>query len=882
MNRASKLAAFLLLVPALVTACGGNDGGGSTDAGPTGDVTAPTVVATTPADGATDVALDATVSVTFSEAIDCATMDERAFLIAAGGQLTGAITCQGATAVFTPDAPLAVDTTYGAQITTGLKDVAGNALEAPYAWSFTTRPDQVAPTVVSTDPADGATGVALDAAVSITFDEALDPDTVAAGAFTLSDGTTAVPGALAYDDATFTVTFTPDADFAFDTTYTATVTSALTDAAGNALGASHTWSFTTAADTAAPAIVALSPEDGATDVSLNATVSATFDEAIDCAGATLEVQDAAGAVAGTLACADAGITFTPDAELTPFSEYTAQVTAADAYGNETSGSWSFTTGNTGDTVAPEVIATSPAADATDVLIDTIVTVTFSEDIDPASLTAASFNLYSVSASSTVAGATTYDAATHTATFTPDADLAPMAQYTIRVTAAVKDRAGNGLAGPGLTFSFTTGNEPIPPQVSSVTPADGAHGVLLPTVTVTFDESMDGATIDTTTFTVFDGASFLPGTVSYDDATHTATFHGNAPFDAAALEATVSGTVTDAAGNAMGADYTWSFSSRWPPESVPGTNTPALALDAQGHAYVGCAGRFSSNASGTWAETVVSQTPGRTCTTHSLAVDAQGRVHMLNMLSGALSYDRWQNGTLQITEEIDSVGLSSYPYDNLERPSLALASDGTPRAAWIVNLQDFTSDAFPYYGVRDSGGWTIGSVLGSLSGSDSGRMAFALAADDTPYVAYNLMAFDYSLSVGPAGSWSRSTITPNGGPIDMAVTNGTVRILQASSGELILNERAGSTWQATTLNDPGETLTGLAMKVENGGTVHILVRADSDLYYLTNAYASLTGGWDRFLVAHLTLPATTQGSLVLGANHRPHFAWSDGGQLYYAH
>src|SRR5207247_11273995 len=58
-------------------------------------------------------------------------------------------------ATFTPAATLAPLTTYTATISTGTRDLAGNALTADVSWSFTTGviPDTTAPTVSATVPA---------------------------------------------------------------------------------------------------------------------------------------------------------------------------------------------------------------------------------------------------------------------------------------------------------------------------------------------------------------------------------------------------------------------------------------------------------------------------------------------------------------------------------------------------------------------------------------------------------------------------------------------------------------------------------------------------------------------------------------------------------
>jgi len=102
------------------------------------DTTPPTVAATSPAAGATSVAIGSPVSVTFSEAVNCGTVTGASLSLSGASGVAGTVSCSGSSAVFTPSASLAYGTTYTAQLTTAVKDVAGNALAAARTWTFTT------------------------------------------------------------------------------------------------------------------------------------------------------------------------------------------------------------------------------------------------------------------------------------------------------------------------------------------------------------------------------------------------------------------------------------------------------------------------------------------------------------------------------------------------------------------------------------------------------------------------------------------------------------------------------------------------------------------------------------------------------------------------
>jgi len=109
--------------------------------------------------------------------------------------------------------------------------------------SFTV--DTIAPSVVSTSPANGASNVAVDTTVTVTFSEAMKASTITTGSFTLVADSTSVSGSVSYNSGTYTATFTPSADLPEDTTCTATLSTAITDAAGNPLASAYSWSFDT-------------------------------------------------------------------------------------------------------------------------------------------------------------------------------------------------------------------------------------------------------------------------------------------------------------------------------------------------------------------------------------------------------------------------------------------------------------------------------------------------------------------------------------------------------------------------------------------------------------------------------------------------------------
>src|SRR5579864_1366534 len=248
---------------------------------------APSVISTVPTSGATAVPVNTLVSATCSEAMNPATINGTTFTVTGPGAtpIAGTVTYAGTTATFTPSAILANSTVFTATITTGAKDPAGASLAANFVWTFTTA---AAPTVVSTVPVTGATGVAVNTTISATFSEAMNAATINGTTFTVTGpGATPVAGTVSY--AGTTATFTPTAVLANSTVFTATITTGAKDPAGVPLAANFVWTFTTAAP---PMVVSTVPASGATAVAVNPLVSATCSEAMNAAtinGTTFKV-----------------------------------------------------------------------------------------------------------------------------------------------------------------------------------------------------------------------------------------------------------------------------------------------------------------------------------------------------------------------------------------------------------------------------------------------------------------------------------------------------------------------------------------------------------------------------------------------------------------
>jgi hypothetical protein len=291
------------------------------------DVTKPTVTLTDPLNNATGVLINKLITVTFSKPMDATTVTSLTYSLKQGTtNVAGAVTYTGSTATFTPAANLAYSKVYTATVTTGAMDLAGNALAVNYTFSFTTldAPDITLPMVYSTDPLNNATGIVAGKVVALSFSKAMNASTINITTFTLKQGTTLVPGTVAYTG--LTGTFTPTSSLLANTFYTATITIGAKDLAGNALAANTVWSFTTGG---AATVTSTDPANLAIGVLLNKVVQATFGTAMDqstLTATTFTLKQGTTPVAGAVTYIGSTASFTPTANLLPTTSYTATIT----------------------------------------------------------------------------------------------------------------------------------------------------------------------------------------------------------------------------------------------------------------------------------------------------------------------------------------------------------------------------------------------------------------------------------------------------------------------------------------------------------------------------------------------------------------------------
>lgn len=254
-------------------------------------------------------------------------------------------------------------------------------------------------------------------------------------------------------------------------------------------------------------------------------------------------------------------------------------------------------------------------------------------------------------------------------------------------------AGEGASGGGAP-------DVTPPTIASTSPEADATGVdPATTVDVTFSEAMDATTIDETTFSVVDAAGEpVPGTVTYDDQSLTATFTPDDEFAlVAGYDAALGPSIADRAGNALAAEFRWSFAVRdgvWEMPSLIETEAgpasfPDVAVDDAGNA-VAVWTQFDGTRTSVWFNRYVPLAGWGTALrigdnsgnadAAKIAVDADGNAIAVWLQHDGTRLNVWAN-TYVAGGEWEGPVIIDSSTQNAETPRLAMNADGQAVVVW---------------------------------------------------------------------------------------------------------------------------------------------------------------------------------------------------------
>lgn len=353
-----------------------------------------------------------------------------------------------------------------------------------------------------------------------------------------------------------------------------------------------------------------------------------------------------------------------------------------------------------DLVPPTVTEHSPVSLATNVPIGAAVSVTFSEEIRPTSVTAASFTVQA--GATTLAGRLVVSGAM--ASFVPDARLSPATMYTVTIGTGVTDLAGNPLQ-QAVTWTFQTGiGGWTPPQLLET---DLVHSA--------------------STLRVASNRAGAAAATWYLDTTYFARYSAG----------------------------TWSAAA-----PVPGLLAPdALTIDGQGRITAIAAGNTllaSRYEGGSWSVTPtrIDSNAGMLPNGVSADVDASGTVVAVWLQTDGASpvTSVWANRYTVAAGWGSAVQLETSTA-SASRPAVAMLTDGTAVATWVQ------SDTLYVARMAAGGQWQAAAGLGAATFSrptvTAGPSGSAIALWRN---GMNVNASRFS------GAWSQAAIIPGGGTV----------------------------------------------------------------------------------------------------------------------
>ncbi|MEZ7893140.1 MAG: Ig-like domain-containing protein [Candidatus Wallbacteria bacterium] len=447
------------------------------------------------------------------------------------------------------------------------------------------------PFAVKTTPADGEANAPINTQIKIMFSKPMDYLTINKSSFMVMDEVgSSVDGNVTYDAASYVATFTPAAALSKNSTFSVFVPAYLVkDAEGYQLDKNLSVSFKTEGDTEntakiyesrkSPKVVRTSPDVNAADVALDSYIMADFTMPLSqqkIADSTIVVNDGIKDISGKTVYVekDNQLMFIPDKNLETGKVYRVNITARDiesidGFKLPQNYSWSFSTRKPRDEAPPEVVSVSPINGSYDVSEQARIAASFSEEIEPTTL-----NKYTVTLSENnqdVNGKIIYDRRTLKAAFVPYEKLKLGQKYTMIISTAVKDMAGNPMKEP-VQWSFFT-KKPIvveKPKIVKTFPASDEKNIKIDTkIFIYFNKSMNESTCNVFNVKLSAGDKVIPVSTNFIKNGNFVTIIPLENLEYSTVyKISVSGRISDNDQQQLGSDYQASFTTMEKPDTTP--------------------------------------------------------------------------------------------------------------------------------------------------------------------------------------------------------------------------------------------------------------------------------------------------------------------------
>ncbi|UOA08748.1 Ig-like domain-containing protein [Methylobacter sp. S3L5C] len=483
-----------------------------------GDTTAPTLLSITPIDGALDVDINSPIVLTFSESLNQSTVNSNSIGLFINGTLVKpSISYSGDSRTVTLTTTLANASLVTVLLSNDIKDLSGNRLvDTVKVFTTAAANDNTRPSIVTALPGSGAYNVQSKNHIVLYSNEPLNSTSLQA-ALHVSENGVLIKGNLQVIGDGRTLMFTPLQAWRKDAIIEVFLDSMAQDQAGNALNSFH-GSFRIEEDPAqkAPYAVAVNTDDNVT-LPLNPVLDLQFNEALDAGtvnAVTFVVHDATSwqqiPVTVSLLKGNRVVRLLPNDLLQAGRRYYIGVHSGlkDATGVASNYNsdyqWSFVVGLSEDGLAPKVTALSPTEAATNIGINSRISIRFDEAVNPISFlgddtelpltqTLTSDARYSLSFSDT----------NRQVTYLPHDPWPAGSNVTVTITTP-EDYAGHRVTSNSHTFHTANGPDTTAPSVDEWSIVSNASNVPVNTVfKIRLNEAIDPITVTTETFRLYD-------------------------------------------------------------------------------------------------------------------------------------------------------------------------------------------------------------------------------------------------------------------------------------------------------------------------------------------------------------------------------------------
>jgi hypothetical protein len=476
----------------------------------TPDTTSPTVTIL-PANGATNVGLNAQVVLTFSKSINPSTITPTTLALFNGDtpiSYSSTMSVDNRTIVINGGGAAWVSgATITVELSNGIQDLSGNAL-APVSSQFTlsTELDGTAPSVVSMRPGNGATDVSASTVVTLFVSAPMNASTIA-GALNVTDNGVPINGSVQLFSNGQAIEFQPAITLNPGDLIQVFLSPAAQSSSGTPL-TNFAGSFTIAGSlaTSTAVVTAVNPLPSATGVPLNAVIQVQYNQpllasTVTCNGnlGSVRLYEYATGISLTPTCTVSGgvITITPTALLAGsqyqvYVDYSTNVTNTDGVAVQQY-SFNFTAGTAADNAAPTIISEAPTNNASNIGTNAALSVSFSKAINPITVTGSTMKL-TAGATTEVPSTISFSNDNTRVSIVPQAPLPASTQVTVAIN-GVTSQSGVALTVPNTVFNTMASPDFTPPFVTNTSVTSGQTNVPInSSFSMTFNKPMDIGTL----------------------------------------------------------------------------------------------------------------------------------------------------------------------------------------------------------------------------------------------------------------------------------------------------------------------------------------------------------------------------------------------------